>query len=120
MKKYFIIDAQQKGNLLQLALTSKIDPNTHGDDWDDKPYDSNAGPVYEEYVEKYITYYVPIDKTIYSYSEYNHVLNPNISMEDMFNKKIPFMYIVNDADFKLCDTIYLTDEISKHPDLIKT
>lgn len=115
MPKELIIGINQKGNLLELALTSNFDKNTHGDDWDDKPYDINAGEVYQEYVSKYQIVYVPFNKTVYTYSNYHNLTHVNLSMLDLLHKKEPILYIVNDNDFQICDKIYLTDDLKDHP-----
>jgi len=48
-----VLDGEQKGNsiLLYLGTQNIADKNEfYGDDWDDSPWDCNAGPVYEEFV----------------------------------------------------------------------
>ena len=44
-----IIDLAKKGNLVRFYLgdTSK---NYYGDDWDDRPFEHNAGTVYDEFI----------------------------------------------------------------------
>ncbi len=45
-----LIDCEIKGNMVRLYLGKNGEQ--WGDDWNDKPYEHNAGRVYDEYVEK--------------------------------------------------------------------
>lgn len=45
-----IIDYELKGNVVRFYLGKSTLTNYYGDDWDDAPYDSNAGCVYSEYI----------------------------------------------------------------------
>ena len=47
-----IIDFKRKGNVVRFYLG---DATAHywGDDWDDAPYEHNAGQVYEEFIKGY-------------------------------------------------------------------
>ena len=125
-----IIDILRKGNLIRFYLGKKEDKwgytnpdykdssgNTpewlqpsetyYGDDWDDAPYDCNAGPVYEEFVKGYIDIAFdfdcrllePITPDTYKYwCKY-----------DMVAKKIPCL-IVLPANYEFPETYYNTDE----------
>jgi len=44
-----IIDFERKGNLIRLYLGKN--GKQWGDDWDDVPYEHNAGRVYEEFIK---------------------------------------------------------------------
>ena len=46
-----IIDFERKGNIVRFYLGDVNNSNGYyGDDWDDVPYEHNAGKVYEQYV----------------------------------------------------------------------
>jgi hypothetical protein len=47
-----IIDFKRKGNVVRFYLG---DATVHywGDDWNDRPYEHNAGQVYEEFIKGY-------------------------------------------------------------------
>lgn len=45
-----IIDFEKKGNLLRLYLGEDDVDDYGGDDWNDYPYEHNAGTVYDRYV----------------------------------------------------------------------
>ena len=58
-----IIDWSRKGNLIRFFLGKDDCTDYYGDDWDDFPYEHNAGPVYEEFVCGYIDVVIPFDYT---------------------------------------------------------
>lgn len=45
-----VIDFEKKGNVLRLYLGADNCNEYWGDDWNDRPYEHNAGTVYSEYV----------------------------------------------------------------------
>lgn len=45
-----VIDIDVKGNLIKLYLGADDCEDYWGDDWNDTPYEHNAGPVYNKYV----------------------------------------------------------------------
>lgn len=47
---YKVIDYDKKGNLVRFYLGDIDLGYWTGDDWDDAPYEHNAGMIYEEYV----------------------------------------------------------------------
>lgn len=63
---YKIIDIDIKGNTVRYYLAkdkSKI-KESWGDDWNDTPYEHNAGEVYREYVEKIMDVFYPYDMIV--------------------------------------------------------
>ena len=44
-----IIDFEKKGNVVRFYVGSDNLENYYGDDWDDRPYEHNAGEVYDEF-----------------------------------------------------------------------
>lgn len=61
-----IIDFETKGNVIRFALGADDCNDYWGDDWDDIPYEHNAGPVYDDYITGYATVFVPFDYTVCS------------------------------------------------------
>ena len=55
-----IVDFKKKGNVVRFYIgdTSK---EYWGDDWDDTPYECNAGEVYDEFVTGHIDFAFPFD-----------------------------------------------------------
>lgn len=48
---YRIIDRRRRHGLIRLCLAGRPDPGYTGDDWDDSPYERNAGPVCQDFVD---------------------------------------------------------------------
>lgn len=66
-----------------ILYLGKLDMDDYyGDDWNDAPYDCNAGLVYSEFVEKIITVKMPEDLYIESFEEYFYDLNMPITRND--------------------------------------
>lgn len=59
IRKLEIIDFWKKGNAVRLFL-GKNDIQI-GDDWNDTPYEHNAGHVYDEHIEGVVDIYFPVD-----------------------------------------------------------
>ena len=59
-----IIDFETKKNAIRFALGADDCNDYWGDDWDDIPYEHNAGPVYSRYVTGYATILVPFTHPI--------------------------------------------------------
>lgn len=49
-----ILDWEKKGNVVRLYLGDDAEKDWWGDDWDDKPYECNAGTVYMRFVKEYV------------------------------------------------------------------
>lgn len=111
-----IIDVERKGNVLRFYLGKYIpkwgytNPNNtksahysrtyFGDDWDDVPYEHNAGRVYDEFVWATLDCYIPFD---YDISEPCFgKLNSEYCKNDFCNGMRPYLYIYkknNEYDF---------------------
>ena len=57
-----IIDFEKKGNVVRFYIGTADD--YYGDDWNDVPYEHNAGRVYDEYVTRIIDIAFPFDMTV--------------------------------------------------------
>lgn len=83
-----IIDFEKKGNVVRFYLGDENDQDYWGDDWDDKPYDCNAGTVYDQYIKGHVDISFPFDDLVFEPADqWND--NVNVSKEDMKNRKIP-------------------------------
>ena len=114
-KDLVVIDVARKGNVVRFYLGKKegkwgwTNPNYkdshgrtpdwlkpsdiyYGDDWDDAPYEHNAGPVYDEFIKGFIDIGFSYDCTIIEPCD-NAYHAPTYSKEDMVNKKIPALII---------------------------
>ena len=85
-----IIDFARKGNVIRFYLGEN--GKQHGDDWNDVPYEHNAGKVYDEFIEKTIDIAIHFDFLVLEPS--NGTCNSNYCKDDMKNRKIPCILIV--------------------------
>ena len=96
--KYKIIDFKRKGNQVKFILGNKDLKDWYGDDWDDKPYEHNAGAVYDEFVA---------GEKIMTFDYYDAVLEPCsgtynslYTKDDMKNRNIPCIVVVDKSLLK--------------------
>lgn len=129
-KDLVVIDVARKGNLVRFYLGKKegkwgwTNPNYkdsrdetpdwlkpsdiyYGDDWNDAPYDCNAGPVYDEFIKGYMD--IAFDFEC-------QVLEPLIpdthkywSKDDMRDRKVPCLIILA-AGYEYPENYYKPDE----------
>lgn len=91
----FLIDFEKKGN--QLRLFFGEDKDYYGDDWNDAPYQHNAGRVYERYIK---------DTAVLSFYYDDIVLEPadeynlDVSKDDFVEMKIPAFVVLRVKDRK--------------------
>lgn len=88
-----IIDFERKGNVIRFYLGADSDREYWGDDWDDIPYECNAGFVYSRYVVGTADYVFPFDVLILEPSE-GYRGYSSVSKEDMKARKSPCLIIV--------------------------
>ena len=101
-----IIDFFRYGNTVRLYYGENDCNDYWGDDWDDAPYEHNAGQVYQRYIQGYVEFTFPLK---YSVCEAcNGYFNSPFSKEDMKNRKIPCITISNANGNKL--NIYFEDD----------
>ena len=105
-----IIDFEKKGNLVRFYLGADDCSDYWGDDWNDAPYDCNAGTVYDQYVKGVIDIVFPFNALVLEPdSEYNSQVY--YSKEDMKNRVVPCLIVVPEklaADswkYRFCDWI---------------
>lgn len=87
-----IIDFEKKGNVIRLYLGNPDCDDYWGDDWDDSPYDCNAGIVYERFVIDTLDLAIPFDSLVIE--PCNGVVNCGYSKEDMKVRRVPCLLIV--------------------------
>ena len=108
-----LIDAETKGNLVRLYF-GDYDKNTdkwygaekpgelpHGDDWDDAPYEHNAGPVYTRYVKLVMDVYVKWDYRVFEPNE--GYLNSPFTREGLFKDEAPIIYVKTSEPYWLSE-----------------
>ena len=93
----YLIDACWQGNTLRLYFGSSVEEIT-GDDFDDIPYESNAGIVYSEFVKCVLDVMIPFGFTICDpASELGCYENSTLSRNDFKNGDIPLFWITDDT-----------------------
>lgn len=104
-KQMKIIDFVLYGNTLGLYLGEDNFNDYWGDDWDDAPYEHNAGRVYERYIQGYVEFTFPLKYSVCEACE--GYFNSPFSKEDMKNRKVPCLTIYTEPEIK----IYFGDNI---------
>ena len=67
-----IIDFEKRGNVVRFYLGADDCEDYWGDDWDDTPYEHNAGRVYDEFVTGTRDIAFPVDYVVLEPKEDNH------------------------------------------------
>lgn len=94
-----IIDFETKGNVVRFYLGDPAVNDYWGDDWNDTPYEHNAGPVYDEYVINTVDIAFPFTCTVLEpKDDWHNQGNSNYSKEDMKKRIVPCILIVKDDD----------------------
>jgi len=90
-----IIDFECNGNAVRFALGADDCNDYWGDDWNDCPYEHNAGPVYEKYIKGYATVFIPFEYAVLTpESDWHYNCNSPFCKEDFKNRKAPCLVIV--------------------------
>jgi hypothetical protein len=91
MKNLVICDWQTKGNVVRLYCCDQDKyEDVCGDDWNDTPYEHNAGAVYDEYVDKIVDVYFDFDVVILeAEDDYTYEGNSPFSKKDFKEGKAP-------------------------------
>lgn len=93
----FVVDFETKGNVIRLAYGH--DKDYWGDDWNDFPFEHNAGSVYERYVDEYREYAFPMNFNVCNPADdWNYQGNSHYSKEDFKKQKAPCVIIHNLKD----------------------
>lgn len=91
-----IIDCEKKGNLLRLYLGNNDNEDYWGDDWNDVPYEHNAGTVYDEYVTGTVDFAFPFDACVFEPGDdWHYNGNSPYCKEDFKKGNIPFIVAVH-------------------------
>lgn len=102
-----IIDFEHYGNVIRLYLGADDCKDYWGDDWNDAPYEHNAGRVYEEYIKGYVEFAFPLKYNVCEACD--GYFNSPFSKQDMINRKIPCLTIFASAEPEI--KIYFGDDI---------
>lgn len=108
-----VIDIERKGNVLRIYFGNDTLKDWYGDDWNDRPYEDNAGLVYDVYIQAYMDAYIPFDWDIVEACNYlkddeTYSFKKEYCKDDFKDGKIPFLYLVPTNDYY--GTTFLTQQ----------
>ena len=90
-----IIDFEKKGNLVRFYLGDDNCNDYWGDDWNDTPYEHNAGEVYDQYIKEYIDICFPFDSVVLEpQDDWRCHGNSHYCKEDMKDIKVPCIIVI--------------------------
>lgn len=88
-----IIDIERKGNLVRFYLGADDCNDYWGDDWNDAPYEHNAGLVYERFIETTRDIAFPFDSLVLEPAN-DWSNDSRYSKEDMKHRRVPCLIVV--------------------------
>lgn len=96
---YKVIDFERKGNLVRFYLGDENCTDYHGDDWDDIPYEHNAGTVYDEFIKGHIDAYFPFEYAVLEpANDYRNSGNSPWCKLDMVSKSVPCIVALREEE----------------------
>ena len=96
--KYKIIDFDKKGNVVRFFLGKLNLDSYYGDDWDDRPYEHNAGQVYDKYVSDYIDVVFPYDYSVLEpQDDWRYDGNSPFCKDDFVDRKAPCIIAIKET-----------------------
>ena len=98
-----IIDFELHGNVIRFYLGKDDCKDYWGDDWDDAPYEHNAGTVYDDYIAATVDVALSADYAVAEPA--TGVINSRFSKED-FQKRISPCLIVYKPDYSGEETAF--------------
>ena len=99
-----IIDFKKKGNMVKFYLGQDDLEKWHGDDWNDTPYEHNAGTVYEEFVSGERVMVFGFDDVVFEPADGE--LNSPYCKDDMIARKVPCICVLRTEDFSENEYMY--------------
>ena len=87
-----IIDCAKKGNVVRFFLGKDDLTEWWGDDWNDCPYDCNAGEVYDKFISGHRDISFPFDDLVLEPCD--GAYNCEYCKDDMIARKIPCIIVV--------------------------
>lgn len=91
-----IIDFECKGNLVRFYLGRDSLRSFTGDDWNDTPYEHNAGRAYDEYIAGVADIAFPFDALVLEPCSGDY-RDSRYCKDDMKNKKVPCIIVIPPA-----------------------
>lgn len=94
-----IVDFEKKGNVVRFYCGKDDCKDYYGDDWDDAPYDCNAGTVYDEFVIAHVDIAFPFDYMVLEPCDGCRDWN-NCTKDDMKEQRVPCVIAVPATTYK--------------------
>lgn len=104
---YRIVDADFSGNVVRIYLGPIWRHDYWGDDWDDAPYEHNAGIVYPEFVTAMLDVAFKFDCAVVEPCDGE--LNSSWCKKDMIEQRVPRFVV---CDYKYLDSSWYADNFS--------
>lgn len=89
-----IIDFERKGNVVRFYLGADNCSDYWGDDWNDAPYDCNAGGVYDRFITGIKDVAFPFDSLVLEPSSEWGGSKRYFAKEDMKKRVVPCIIVV--------------------------
>jgi hypothetical protein len=90
-----IIDFEKNGNVVRFFYGRNDCKNYHGDDWNDYPYESNAGHVYPEFVRGYVDVAFDMGHVVMEpQDDWHHDGGSGYCKDDMKDRDVPCIIVV--------------------------
>lgn len=89
-----IIDFDRKGNVVRFYLGEDDCQDYWGDDWDDAPYDCNAGTVYDRFISGHKDMAFPFDSHVLEPCDDYYSRETWATKDDMKKRKTPCIIVV--------------------------
>ena len=107
-----IIDFERKGNVVRFYLGADDRDDFTGDDWNDIPYEHNAGRVGDEYIVGHRDIAFPFDFVVLEPKDPEWQHNSHWCKDDMKARKVPCIIAIENPDYWHDDEFdyYLGDE----------
>lgn len=104
------IDFELKGNVARIFLGKDDLERWWGDDWNDTPYEHNAGEVYDQFVAGHVDVAFPFDALVLEPSDGE--INSRWCKDDMRDGKVPMFAVLtnpkNVLDIWKCEYSFTT------------
>lgn len=112
MSKLGIMDFEKKGNVVRFYI-GDVDHDYTGDDWDDAPYEHNAGLVYAPICET-VDVAFPFDaQVIEPADDWRYEGNSPYCKNDFKEKKVPCIVVTQGDDDRGFDELAADDLVLK-------
>ena len=104
-----LIDCEIMGNAIRLYFGKNGDQ--WGDDWDDYPYEHNAGIVDQKYVEKIVDMLIDCDYWVLEPCDVGSEANSLYTRQDFRDKKVWAFMVQSTKDGKVGEKVYFGDTL---------